>query len=303
MITKVEASKYFALFLQKSVTLWSRVRKYWGDLLRNVPENTKISVGIGLAAGTIILMVLTLFPGEPFDYNFEDGNAEKLADFKSDYDAVHNPGKLKKAAAKAQKGKAKQESAAEGSDEWLVDSGTTDKQAGAGSAGLRRRKKKGEAAPAPTKDDAPPEDSAAVVASEPPPPQEEKFVFDEAKWIAKAAKAEKVLGIPQEDFKKAILNAKREFEESEASGESKRVVVTADEGSGLKMLENFILFGMIAAGCYFVNRDYGGALGTALIRFFPREAHALGYFEAGTQSIPLDATGGVNMRSSFGAVR
>lgn len=43
-----------------------------------VPNDTMMAFSIGLALGTVIIVALRIFPGEPFDYEFEEGTANDL---------------------------------------------------------------------------------------------------------------------------------------------------------------------------------------------------------------------------------
>lgn len=43
-----------------------------------LPHDTMMAFLIGLALGTVIIVALRIFPGEPFDYEFEDGTADDL---------------------------------------------------------------------------------------------------------------------------------------------------------------------------------------------------------------------------------
>ena len=126
---------------------------------------------------------------------------------------------------------------------------------GEGGEGLRRRRK--------NEDDADAQATAFIPADEKKTDAqnstEPEFVFDEQKWLAKSARAERILGIPQEKFKQAILDAKREFEEERQNERSGKLVTPSGEGASRDDHGNPSLLRSRALRWLHVNRDYGDA--------------------------------------------
>lgn len=98
-----------------------------------------------------------------------------------------------------------------------------------------------------------------------PPKRKEQLVLDTEKLDAKSKQAEKVLGIPREYFKKAVVEATKEANETEDYDET-----------GFAGIFGWAALA-VAGACYLLLRKHQDAeLLTSLARFFPREANALG---------------------------
>ena len=233
----------------------ARARVYWLSVWEATPDDTKLSVGIGMLMGFGIIVFLAVYPGEPFDYRFEDGNTEILQKVRDEYRDESAPKKEK----------------LEETEQEIASSAVA--KDGEGGEGLRRRRK--------NEDDADAQATAFIPADEKKTDAqnstEPEFVFDEQKWLAKSARAERILGIPQEKFKQAILDAKREFEEERQNERSGKLVTPSGEGASfVSIMETLLLLTITCVAVYYVNRDYGGMLGVWMKRAFPRESRTLG---------------------------
>ena len=244
----------------------ARARVYWLSVWEATPDDTKLSVGIGMLMGFGIIVLLAVYPGEPFDYRFEDGNTETLQKVRDEF---RDESASKKDNSKKDK--------VEGNEEEIA-SGAVAKD-GEGGDGLRRRRKNADAADTQATAFVP-ADEAKTDGAEAESAQnsaEPEFVFDEQKWLAKSARAERLLGIPQDKFKQAILDAKREFEEEQQNERSGKLVTPSGEGASfVSVMETVLLLTITCIAVYYVNRDYGGMLGVWMKRAFPRESRALG---------------------------
>lgn len=101
----------------------------------------------------------------------------------------------------------------------------------------------------------------------------ERDPFTDPAIIAKSRKAAKLFGLDENQFQKALSNAKEEWETgvppADADGYSSAVVWATAINYGL-------LFAVFCGLIWAVNRDYGNMATRFFVQLFPREAVALG---------------------------
>ena len=67
-----------------ATVLWcvGAVKATFATFFETLPDSTKHSILVGLCAGVVICVSLALFPGEPFDFEYSDGNRDELKRYK-----------------------------------------------------------------------------------------------------------------------------------------------------------------------------------------------------------------------------
>ncbi len=89
--------------------------------------------------------------------------------------------------------------------------------------------------------------------------------------LAQARSAAKVVGLSEEQYQKALNDAKIEFETGMAPQSS------YDDSAACAALLNYIVVALIfAAAVWVINKDYGNAATKFFVAYFPRESRTLG---------------------------
>lgn len=228
--------------------VYAHVRAFFKTV--SVPSDTKVAAGVGLALGLGVIVGLTLFPGEPFDYSTGTVPAD--------------PRKIKAAVAE-QKRIENAEAAAAG------DAGQAN-DAGANGAGLRRRKRKGKKGKADEgKGDEGGANTDLVCAPCEPstdaPATADLFTDD---VIASSRKVAKMFNLSEEQFEQAVRDAKTEMKTG-----VKPTMYENDYGDLAGAVNTFILAVLVGALIWAINRDYGNAFTIWFVRKFPRESAVL----------------------------
>eukprot|EP00588_Corethron_pennatum_P020907 CAMPEP_0194325446 /NCGR_PEP_ID=MMETSP0171-20130528/30752_1 /TAXON_ID=218684 /ORGANISM="Corethron pennatum, Strain L29A3" /LENGTH=161 /DNA_ID=CAMNT_0039084597 /DNA_START=169 /DNA_END=654 /DNA_ORIENTATION=+ len=93
----------------------------------------------------------------------------------------------------------------------------------------------------------------------------------EEEVLAKMLRAQKVLGLDEDDMRTAIRNAR---DQAAAGGGA---AVVGGGGISLSRWADVVIYSVLmGAFVYFMNRDYGGGATALFVQIFPREAAVLG---------------------------
>lgn len=215
------------------------------DYLRSVElrEDTVTSIYAGIGLGVGIIVFLSIFPGEPFDYN--TGTVPPDPRGRKD---VADPASFP-------------ESEAAGFSTSVA--GSTGKK-----NGLRNRKENAAGTEIEMlKRDADPDRRRS----------EELTVEDpfSDNVIEKSRKLAKIFNLDDEQFEKAVTDAKQQYRDGKSGSDS--------SGEITAFMNLIIPVALAAALFYVLNRDYGGAGTYWLTRLFPRETATLGFSNTGAQ--------------------
>ena len=219
-----------------------------------IGDDAMLSMQIGLAFGIVIVSLLIMFPGEPFDYTKLDGG-------KGEAEA-----KLKK-----QDGAPKSSSSSS-----------------APSSPSKHSKKSTskDAAPAaaPTSSSASDSNSTTTAPSSSPPSISSSLISEPAldlSWdvdriMQKTKKLQKLFFLTDDQMSSAIKSAQLE---SAGQSADANLVSSSEEGDGLSLsakVDIVVYTTLICAIIYFVRRDFGMGAVRFMIRYFPRESQILG---------------------------